>query len=203
MWRTAVRMMLFFLAFTLNVTVRAEILDEPVGCHEKSEIPCSYFVQGHHEVLQWGSDKVRLSKGTSFVRATADDYRLVNGEALVESERELTVGSVYGKVQLNNGRALVKVNNKKLSFFSLSGVVKYQPRGLKSYTFLPVGFNNFISRVKTDGVAASGYPKPAELDELLPVWASFFTRGEKDILENQMTDYRQPWRVAVEMAGPW
>ena len=203
MLRILIRMTLFFLAFTLNVTVRAEVLQEPKGCHNNSVLPCAYFIQGHHELIQWGDHKLRLSKGTSFIRLSQTEYSLVAGEALIETKSQLKASSVYGQVYIEKGRALLQVNNKRINFFSLSGLVLYQPRGNTEKTFLPVGFNNFMSRVRENGISDSGYPKPAELDELLPLWASVFTKAETKDLENQISDFRGPWRLAAEKAGPW
>ena len=78
-WKTFFRVFLFVFAFTVNVTVKAEVLQEPKGCHKKADGVCAYFARGDHEVLNWGSDTVRLSKGTSFVRVSEEDYRLVSG----------------------------------------------------------------------------------------------------------------------------
>ena len=87
MWRTLVRMLLFVMAFTINVTVKAEVLQEPKGCHNQDVTPCSYFIQDHHEMIQWNDHKIRLTKGTSFIRSAKGEYRLVKGEALIESEK--------------------------------------------------------------------------------------------------------------------
>ena len=202
-WRTILRMTLFVMAFTIKVTVKAEVIQEPKGCHNQAVTPCSYFIQSHHEVIQWNDHKFRLSKGTSFIRNAVGEYKLVNGEALIESEKELIMSTLYGKVKLEAGRALIKTGNRKTDFYSLAGVLKFQPRGMDEYTFLPVGFSNFVGRVLDTGIADTGYPKPAELDILLPLWAKFFTKSEKDILQAQMSVYREPWRVAVEQSGPW
>jgi hypothetical protein len=194
----------FLFFFCVELRVKAAI-DDPKDCSQNSSVSkCLAKSDKNFESLSFSRGKVQFTKGSIAERQSNESVKVMSGLFSLVSDGELSVTSLYGDVILEkNAKALIEVKQHAINIVSIDGQVYYQPRGeVKKYN-LPNGFATYMSRILSGGVAEAGFPRAAELDNLIKNWSQFYKSSEFEAFRVDMQSFKTKWDEAVKLTGPW
>ncbi len=199
----SLQLLLALFVFTLDVKVRARVIELPHGC-VKGEAACAVLnLSGVlKKKMVWGD--LRVSEGGSYLITSANQLRLIRGHFFVEAHEPIEVSTLYGVFKVKFGRAFFDVRDQIVNFTNVSSSdFKYQPRGDQQDYELPVGFANYLTLISTNGAAEAGYPKIAELKPLVKGWGGLYGQGEIATFKSQLNTFALVWTKAQKIVGPW
>lgn len=192
------------LFFTVEVRVQAQaLISVPPNCLEKNETGvCTLTTKNLFNFSESGV-QLRVEPTSVVQKKSAQNWVLMLGKVFLDSEKETLIESLYGEVKVEQGKAIFISDRKQLKIYSLSGQVLYRPKGNDSFHNLPAGFMQKLSRVDSTGQSGSLIPQPILIDEVIPVWSTFYKAAELPSFRADLMDFRTTWSEATELAGPW
>ena len=194
----------FLIASTLEVRVKAKNIDLPASCSTGSGSCAILFKERRLNSIELYKGTVKATDGSSLIKINENQVRIIRGEFYVEAnDPEIVIQSLYGEVRVKNGAALLLADNQKIEFYSLKGVVTYQPRGENLVHTLPVGLTTNFSYITSQGVAQTAFPRLAVVKKLVENWSPFYLRSEKEQFKADMRKYMESWSHFSSEVGPW
>lgn len=182
--KNGLKLLLFVLAFQMEIRVRAsaEVLQQPTQCLAEKAVSCA--IQATHEGFhyqQYGL-KVHAVKGSTLVRQSLKNWRLVRGALWVEKGPGFEVETVYGNITGQQGQFWVLEQGKRVLIRNVDADLKITLRDGKILE-LPQGFEFWISGLNTEGKSLYGMLQPVDLKDHLSLWSSLFQGSKEEFIE--------------------
>jgi hypothetical protein len=169
-----VRFILFLLAFSMEIRVRAATASE--------------FFAAPDAVVRWSHDHARVTVAKGLVR--------------VGRAGELDVETLFAKFGRSEGaQYILRVEADQVRVVSLSGTLRYQPRGRSDWMSLPAGFEQVIGRVDSTGEARTRIPTPAKNLSVFLDWTQLLKRTDLAEFRSIWPQFAESKRLAADGAG--
>lgn len=187
-----VRLILFLLAFQMEVRVRAagDVLQQPVACLQTQE-SCAIQVSGSGFHFEKDTIQFHATGGSTLMRLSSDQWRLVKGAVWVEGGKQLQVESVYAHTQAKMGEYWVIAQDSKVLIRNMNADLKVTLRDGKTLE-IPEGFEVWVAGLNSKGQSEYGMIEPIKMKEHLPMWSSLY-RGSKEDFVKEVRQYRDNW----------
>ncbi|WP_374073299.1 hypothetical protein [Bdellovibrio bacteriovorus] len=195
-----IRLTLFLLAFQMEVRVRAsgDVLQQPSACL-KSKETCAIQVTGSAFHLLQESQKVHASEGSTLVRLSPTQWRLVKGNLWLEKGAGVEVETLYGTMKASHGQYWVVEKGDKVLVRNIDATLHVTLRDGKSLE-VPEGFEFWIAGVNSKGISDYGMIQPIDMKEHLPLWNSLY-RGSKNDFIKEVVHVRENWGDLAEKSS--
>lgn len=187
------RLAMFLMAFQMEVRVRASgetLLQQPEACL-KQAVSCALQVAGEGFHFEKNDVKVHAARGSTLVRQSAKQWRLIGGALWVESGKGLRVETVYATTEAEQGQYWIFEKDSRVYVRNMSASLKVELRDGRALE-LPEGFEVWIGGLNSKGQTEYGMIEPVNMKELLPVWSSLY-RGSKDAFVSEVRHYHDNW----------
>ena len=187
-----VRLMLFLMAFQMEVRVRAagDLIEQPSACL-KSQESCAIQVTGSAFHFEKGDHQLHATGGSAVVRLTPDQWRLVKGAVWVEGGKNLQLESLYASTQATMGEYWVISQDSRILIRNMNASLKVTLRDGKTLE-IPEGFEVWVAGLNSQGKTEYGMIEPINMKEHLPMWNSLY-RGSKEDFVKEVRLYRDNW----------
>lgn len=186
----------------MDVRVRALTLSEPRNClQDETGRPCAVYTENWIDVMALSTAVVKLSKGSTVERESASELKLVRGLVKIKAETKTVVKTLYGSLELSHGEVLIESRDSVVKFTNLSSDLQYSPKGESTRHKLPIGFSTYFAGITKSGVAETGYPRPAEIEQLIKDWGKFYLRTEKSQFASELKSFMPNWQKATQQIG--
>lgn len=199
--RSLARILLAFFAFTIEVKVKAEIIEWPSGCLKTDQTcaihidtPQTFTIELGDGDLSLGKDSVVVRKGT--------EAELLQGQMLVSVHSPVRVVTRYADLEMSSGRMLVKVDSQEVQVTALNHVVKISLKGHGEVIQLTPGFSVSVKGVDLKGFSIVEVPQPLVIDSTIRKWARLH-KGDRKTLREEIGRSIESWRRAVREGGQW
>lgn len=203
--RVLVRVFVFLMAFTLEVRVKAaEVvslpeakfpLEEPLHCLKESSLCAVRTREGEKFEVHAGASSVVLDQGSSIIRVSSDEVRLVWGTIWVKAKGAFTVKTEYGDARVADGEFWMTRTAERIVISAVIGEVEISPRGAIEKIMVEPGEENWVSRVDATGVAETGLPKAIPFESHVARWARLYDGGKKSF-EKDVEAFHRLWKAA-------
>lgn len=194
--------LILFFTF-VEVKVHAGILEQPKNCL-KGLLLCSVSADQDAQAIPIQDGEVRFLKGAQLSRINAKRIKLIKGDFLVRAgEKPVTVETLYSTVIVTSGLAMFQAQAERVVLSSLTGEVRFSPKGSKEQILVPKGLQNEVGPVRKSGVAQSEYPRSMALHGLVEKWTQFFIHKEFQIVKDDFEKFIPSWRDSLNFVGPW
>ncbi|MCM2282453.1 MAG: hypothetical protein NDI61_11485 [Bdellovibrionaceae bacterium] len=197
-----VRLIAFFLAFTLDVRVHAaetaalpnsqEVLQDPADCVLRASVCAVKTASFEKYKLAVGEASVYLDSSTAVIRRSEVELTLLSGTVWVRSSAGFTVSSEFGVVQSEGGEFWVSRDASRMTASATEKALMLRPRGATDALRVDVGEENWIGRVASNGIASSGVPQAIALAPHLRRWARLFP-GTRQAFEKETRRFHASW----------
>jgi hypothetical protein len=204
------KLFIFFLTFSLEVRVKAgesvqlpeakAPLMEPAGCLEEASLCAVKTREGEKFEIHAGANAIVLDQGTSVIRLSADEARLVWGTIWVKAKGSFTVKTEYGDATVKDGEFWMSRTAERITVSATSTEVVLHPRGSNEKLAVSPGEENWVSRVNRNGFAETGVPKAIAFAEHIARWARLF-EGKKKTFEKDVAEFHAVWSEASRRAA--
>ncbi|NUN04960.1 MAG: hypothetical protein HUU57_04275 [Bdellovibrio sp.] len=195
------KLLLFVFAFQMEIRVRAaaEVLQQPNQCLAEKAVSCALqAVQEGFHYQQYGL-KIHAVKGSTLVRQSLKNWRLVRGALWVEQGPGFEVETVFGNITGQQGQFWVLEQDKKVLIRNVDADLKISLRDGKVLD-LPQGFEVWISGLNTEGKSLYGMLRPVDLKDHLSLWSSLF-QGSKDDFVEAVARLKYNWGDMAEKSS--
>ena len=189
-------------AQNVQIGEASEVLQEPKGCL-KSKGACAIKTSEHDKfVLSRGELTIVLDRSTALIIEASSETRLVAGTIWVKSEKQATVRSEFGAVQiLAKGEMWVSRTRDRMIVSAIDGDVILHPRGGAEEILVQPGNENWIGRVaRQTGQAETGVPMAIPFRPHIERWARLYS-GTKADFEIELRRFHGLWSEASEQAA--
>jgi hypothetical protein len=206
-----VKALLFVSTFSLEITVHAadksvpiEIqttLQEPHNCLATKDV-CAVENLGETGFdVKVGDSIVTLDHGSSLIRKSDNEVRMIKGTAWIKAEKTMVVSSEYGAFQnVGSGDFWVTKTSTQVTAMAVSSDVEIKPRGSQETLLISQGLQNSLSQVGFNGQAATGIPMPIPFKDHVMRWGRLY-RGPKKAFESSVDEFHVKWEAATEAAA--
>ncbi|RME17013.1 MAG: hypothetical protein D6797_03345 [Bdellovibrio sp.] len=195
------RGLVFWLAFILDVHVKAAFLQHPKHCWDRQQSPCVMEAQKNRDRLSLKKEQLVFLKGSS-VMFEGEKVRLLKGAFYIlaeESGGPVQFVHEFGKFKVA-GEALVKKSLKDVQVAVLRGHVTYWLRGKeRKFYRLPKGFSIQWTSVTRQGVAQASFPGVIDVRTWIPLWAQLFPK-DRSLFYQKLNAFRIEWRKAATLS---
>jgi hypothetical protein len=208
--RSIVRGLIFLAAFTFEVRVRAaesirlplaeEVMQEPAGCLQKEGSCAIETGESEKYVLEIEGARIVLDAGTTILRVTGQQIRLVAGTVWVKPKAQFSIKTEFGEVIGFSGEFWARRDKQKMWVASVDSAVELIPRGHKDAVHVTPGMENWMGRVGKEGVATMGLPVAIQLKAHLERWARLYP-GKKTQFEKDVKEFGPRWVEASAEAA--
>lgn len=187
-----VRLMLFLMAFQMEVRVRAagDLIEQPSACL-KSKESCAIQVTGSAFHFEKDDNHLHATSGSALVRLAPDQWRLVKGAVWVEGGKSLQLESLYASTKATMGEYWVISQDSRILIRNMTASLKVTLRDGKTLE-IPEGFEVWVSGMNSQGKTEYGMIEPVNMKEHLPMWNSLY-RGSKEDFVKEVRLYRDNW----------
>lgn len=195
---------IFLLAMTVDVRVRAKPIEVPKKCTELYDQECAILAQSALEDFKTPSGmQVFITKNSSLVRKSANEITMVRGSARVSATDNVVIRNLYGELTLNGGVVIIEASDSLFKFTNLSAKLFYRPRGEKVSHELPVGYSTYFAYVTKSGVADTGFPHPAEIEQLIKSWGKLVYNSERKKFAEDLDKFLASWALVTQNVSDW
>lgn len=210
--RLWLRILLFFLAFNLEVRVHAaeivqlpnatEIQQEPADCLGDLSVACALHTMPEEKFkLILGESTVVLDQSTVVVRGGgSNSLTLVDGAVWVQGKTPVTVRTEYGEIKAGAGDFWVVRVESRVVVVASGVQVEMWPRGGSESIVVERGWENWLGRVNREGRAETGLPRAIQLKEHFERWARLYP-GTKVKFEQDVKAFQEVWMSASKRAA--
>jgi hypothetical protein len=212
---TAMRVLLhavfFISAFAVEMKVRAaqqvrlpkarEIIQLPAKCLEAKSAGCAASTRaGERFVLILGESRITLGSQTAVLMDDERRLRLVKGMLWIEAGSAVSIASEFGEARIEKGEFWLAKTHDRVTVTAIEGEVELRPRGAQQGIFVPAGLENYMSRVRSDGIAGTGGPVPLNSRFHIKRWARLFDGTPAEFKEKVMA-FQEKWREAARQSA--
>ena len=210
--RSILRLVLFFIAFNVNVKVKAEVQEssvdslvtelrqEPPGCFVSTE-PCGFMPKSERPA------KIELAHGSIYIashavlfRKSESHIRIVKGHIVVVANGDLVLETLYGNVNLTKGSTvLVELKSDRVQVTSIGGVAQLELLTKGEKLLLPTPYANWMGGVLRNGLSRSGRPVPGDFVNWIEKWGKL--TNDKKLLKEKAENFRIEWNQALDSTG--
>jgi hypothetical protein len=204
--RKPLQILLFFLAFQMEVRVRAsntassELLTEPSHCLGVSA-PCAFKVPSENP---WSTAEGRM-KITATPRSILSEevrhkeWRLIDGAMWVRNAPSLKIKTASAEVDASSGEYWILAKQGRIVFRNISSklIVTFKDQ---STLEVPRGFEVWAEGVDSNARVLHGMVEPIRLKEHLKIWFSLYAGSKKEFL-SEVQDLKDQWVDLVEKSG--
>lgn len=183
----AARALFLFLCFFLDVHVRAE---EPiVAVKDKKSVTIEEL-------------NMQLGRGT-ILEPRGSEVRIVRGQMLVETEDSTRITAPFVKLWCEKEsacKALIDRTDDSLVIRSLEGEWRLTRTGDNQVYRVPEAMQMHFGLVDQDGKATMDFPQSLPWLATVKAWGHLF-HGKPDEFKDQVAEFRERWKNAVETAS--
>lgn len=185
--------LLFILAFTIEVRVRAseavpeKIIETPDHCLEDTgyciikNLDKRYSYKGESFTLS-------LTPEAIVVRQKQKEFSFVKGQVYIKSDTKVTFEIPYGTIEIeSDSQVLLEKYEDKVTVQTIFGKAFLKPLGEKKPILVMAGHENYISQVGENLKAQTGIPKPIMIEPMLKAWAYHADLKKEKFLEDVET----------------
>jgi hypothetical protein len=195
------RLFLFILIFTVNVKVKAavvqlptqkDITQEPKDCLN-SDSTCA--LKTHHGAkyeLQINNGSIVMDESTSIVRKNSGEFVLVSGTIWIKSKAEIKIETEFGEVTSSGGEFWIHHDQAKVIASAIEGDLTLTGHGSGIAMRVESGEENWLGPVGSDGKSTSGIPCAIAFDEHVKRWARLYS-GPKPAFEADVKSFHSRW----------
>lgn len=228
--RSALRLMCFLLAFTVEVKVKAsdshehkvktvelqstegnhkrgkKVFVNPIDIMQEPEgcmlraSVCAVKSDYDRFQLNVGDTRVMAKKGSIVKRLAHDKVQLVRGAIILTAQEEFVVVTHYGEVHLKKGEQVLVFNEKSKVHFYPIVGELTLHPKIGSSLRLPAGYRNWMGPVVQPGYTDVGVPHAANLQTLMSYWGELTLMSYSEF-RVPLEDYRQNWMDAVDKSS--
>lgn len=195
----AVRILLFLMAFQMEVRVRAsgDLLTEPVGCLQ-NENAC--FLQST-SIFHYEKDGLQLhaDEGTALSRVDEKQWTFLKGVLWVEKGKDLRISTLYGSFSAPVGSYWLLDQGDRLLVRNMNADLSIHLRSGKTLN-LPEGFEVWISGINAQGQSDYGVLRPIDMQAHLSLWNKLY-RGSKEEFVAEVRRFKDNWGDLVEKSS--
>lgn len=167
------KVLVFLLAFQIDVRVRANFMDQPLGepasCWKTQEGPCS--VQAGKKPLVLKSENLELwAEGDSFFERDGGEWKLLKGAVRGRTERAASLRFPFGEVKSQGGEFWIIESEAKFVIRSVSQGVHIQTKDGRLLE-LPEGLELWVGPQDRLGAFTHGVPSLIPIEDHLRRWS--------------------------------
>jgi hypothetical protein len=200
MMKHVLKVLLFILAFQMEVRVRAsEGVSYPEACLGKN-YPCSFKVT---------ADKWNYKVGTVTLHAGADtiltetkknqEWKLVEGGLWVENAPSAKIITTASEVEGSSGQYWVFVTKDRTVYRNISSKLVVTLKD-HSRVEIPKGFEMWVGAVNTEAQVEHGMVEPVDLKSHLKAWYELYP-GTRAQFVSEVQDLKDQWADLIEKSG--
>lgn len=195
-----IRLVLFLLAFQMEVRVRAsgDIFEQPAECLKSKEL-CSIQVGGAGLHLTQDGLKLHADKGAVLSRLSKDKWSYVKGSLWVEESRHISIETLYGVLKSEGGQYWVFEKDDKIWIRNVNSELVVTLRDGKILD-VPEGFEFWIAGVNSKGRSDYGMIKPVDMKDHITRWNALY-RGTKAEFVKDLEKLRKNWGDLAQKSG--
>jgi hypothetical protein len=191
------RLLIFLFTFSLEVRVRAELLQEPVRCLAEATVCAVRTGVADTGQIEVGSSAIAIDQSSSLIRLSANDAKLIWGTIWIKAKGDFTIRTEYGDASITDGEFWVTKTAERIIIATITSSVTVKPLGSNEHFVVESGEENWLSRVGRSGSAESGVPMAISFKEHLERWARLYRGGKKNF-EKDVAEFHKTWLAASE-----
>lgn len=199
-WR---QLLLFFLAFAIDVRVKADEqsnLDDfvtfPSHCYNQS-YPCAVkSLRKVNQLFHFEDTQFSVSS-QSVVQLYPDKLTFVEGNFLIENPSSLKIETLHSNITLKSAMVLVITSKQSTKIVNLGGEILVEGRSQKNSLNLLPGSQIDFGKVTTDGVASSDFPHTVNFESIIRKWGNL-TNKDFDGFKLRALAFKREVKVSAE-----
>ena len=191
------RIICFYLAFTVNVQIKAEavLLEEPKGCWEKVGV-CAIKSVSSPDSLTTAAAQVDFSQGSIWRRSSEKYIRLIKGYFFIRATAPLNVSTKYASIQLEAKQAVfVDLKFDRVEVTAFQGNLKIKDLLDENY-LLPQSYANWFGKVQRNSSVEVGFPRPANFKQLIAKVGVITSLDQRELYKS-LEVFRETWVEAI------
>ncbi len=201
------RWFFFFLAFGLQVKVKAERIEEPKQCW-KSDSICSISIKNNFEVVQVGESQITLASESVLIRKSSKELAFVKGVFWVKAEAPLSIKTPFAQIELvqsevwvlllPGGKDSAKDSPKDIvRVVDGKALVKQNIGVNEEFYEIPKFFEQSFGPIMMSGRAKNSMLEAMDFRGHLEVWSRMY-RGEKEQFRDELEKIHQGYLEALQ-----
>ncbi|WP_413294037.1 hypothetical protein ACLSU7_02795 [Bdellovibrio sp. HCB185ZH] len=194
------QILLFVMAFQMEVRVRAsaDTLQQPTGCL-KSADSCAIHVLNSPFHLKQEELELHSAEGSTLMRLSQDQWRLVKGVLWVEEAPQVAVETPYATAKAAHGQYWLIDRGDKLVIRNINADLTVVLRDGKKLE-VPGGFEFWVSGINSKGKNEYAMIQTVDMKDHLVLWNKLF-KGTKEQFKTEVTELRENWKDLAERGG--
>lgn len=190
--KKVLRGLIFLMAFQMEVRVRAsaDILQQPTACL-KSEETCAIHVSSGGFHLKQDDLKLHSSEGSTLMRLSHDQWRLVKGNVWVEEASKVGFETPYATIKALHGEYWLIGQADKVVIRNINADLTVELREGKKLE-VPAGFEFWAAGINSEGRSEFGMIQPVKISEHLSLWNSLY-QGSKEEFKKEVAHLKESW----------
>ncbi|MBX3040235.1 MAG: hypothetical protein KF789_05935 [Bdellovibrionaceae bacterium] len=166
------KILVFLLAFQINVKVRANFMDQPMGepaqCWQKQEGSCS--VQAGKKPLVLKTEILEMwAEGDSFLERESTGWKLLKGSVRGQNEKPASLGFPFGEVKSESGEFWIIDSGSRFLIRAVSESLRIHTKDGRILE-LPEGLEVWVGPQSLQGSFTHGVPALIPVDDHLRRW---------------------------------
>lgn len=188
-------LMVFILAFTVEVKVKAESLDfsdsyvsEPEGCISEYSFCTVRSLKRY--AIQANNYRISMNENSVITREKPSVWSFVNGQLFVKTNVKISFKTPYGEIELApQTQALIEKSANSYTLQVLQGSGLLKGIGHKQSYKVLAGYENSMAQVTNSMKSEIGIPKLIVLENLIKDW-SYHYAGRPDHFDNEVEKFK-------------
>ncbi len=172
---------LIFFAFTLEITIHAQIIKSPEACNGENESCVIKNISDKTQSYQFENMNLRLGKG-AILRISFGELKLLTGEFFVECLATCMMSALYiDKIQVNLGSLYFRANVHKNEILGISGDIVHKVKSHGRFVLLPT----MLQTVEKGNLLGSKTEMPHVISDLqIKSRLSHLTKNSKQLIQS-------------------
>ncbi|WII71120.1 hypothetical protein QJS83_11675 [Bdellovibrio sp. 22V] len=198
--RKWIRLFIFLMAFQMEVRVRAsaDYMEQPASCMKSKETCAVQALKSGFHLLQ-DSLKLHATAGSTLVRLSAQQWRLVSGALWMEEGPGVEVETLHAKMKATHGEYWVLWKKDQVIVRNMTANLQVVLRDGKTLQ-VPEGFEFWIGAINSKNKTEYGMLQPVDMKEQLPLWSHLY-RGSKEEFIKEVVHLRENWGDLAERSA--
>ncbi|MFM6929581.1 MAG: hypothetical protein ACKOX6_14020 [Bdellovibrio sp.] len=194
------RTLFFLMAFQMEVRVRAsaDILQQPAACLKSAETCAIHVAEGGFHLKQ-DDLKLHSAEGSTLMRLSHDQWRLVKGNIWVEEASKVGFETPFATVKALHGEYWLIGRADKVIIRNINADLTVELRDGKKLE-VPAGFEFWAAGINSQGRSEFGMIQPVKISEHLSLWNSLY-QGSKEEFRKEVAQLKGNWRDLADKGG--
>ena len=196
------RFLLFFLTFSAEVHLRAEVQSLPNNCWLRKQTPCTIKnAQKKFTSFHWHGTSFNLAPMTIILVEGTSQLRLLEGSLWVEAKKEATqINTAYGTLNLRAGSLCwLDRKDKNILVRTHRGLASVELKGEERKFEVPEAFETTLTPV--DRSARAQFQTITALDYPDHLRHMKFQFPKKSTYTHEVEEFAPKWKTALEQAA--